>query len=73
MAQLIEVKDLDLLIDKALAQGGDPAETAAAKAALKTAAQRMGDRDACAAKLAEHLERSFRRRTSPICSNCWAR
>ena len=58
MAQLVEVKDLDLLIDKALEQGGDAAEIAAAKAALTTAAQRMGDRDACAAKLAEHLRRA---------------
>ncbi len=56
MAQLIEVKDLDLLIDKALAESGEPAEIAAAKAALATAAQRMGDRDACAEKLAAHLD-----------------
>ncbi len=58
MAQLVEVKDLDLLVDKALAETGDATEIAAAKAALTTAAQRMGDRDACAAKLAEHLSRS---------------
>jgi HEAT repeat protein len=55
LAQLVDVENLDLLIDKALAQDGKPAETAAALAALKTAAQRMGDRDRCAAKLAEHL------------------
>jgi len=55
LAQLVDVENLDILIDKALTQDGKPAETAAAQAALKTAAQRMGDRDRCAAKLAEHL------------------
>ncbi len=54
-AQLADVKDLDLLIEKALA-AGNPAETAAARTALKTAALRMGDRDGCAAKLAGHLK-----------------
>jgi HEAT repeat protein len=59
MAQLIEVKDLDLLIDRALWQQGNmaaPVRIDAAKAALETAAKRMGDRDACAAKLAEHVK-----------------
>lgn len=56
LAQLVDIENLDLLIDKALAQDGKPAETAAARAALKTAAQRMGDRDRCAAKLTGHLK-----------------
>ena len=59
MGQLIEVKDLDLLIDMALWQQGNMApsvKNAAARTALETAAKRIGDRDACAAKLAEHLQ-----------------
>jgi HEAT repeat protein len=56
MAQLIEVKDLDVLIWAAGGPRADAAEIAAAEAALTTAAQRMGDRDACAAKLAQYLE-----------------
>ena len=59
MGQLIEVKDLDLLIDMALWQQGNmspPVKNDAARTALETAAKRMGDRDACAAKLAEHLK-----------------
>jgi HEAT repeat protein len=56
LAQLIDVGNLDLLIEKALAQGADAAEIKAAKAALQAATQRMGDRDACAAKLAEHVQ-----------------
>ncbi len=55
MAQLIDVRDLNLLIDKALARDGKPAEIAMAKSALETAANRMGDRDGCAAKLAKRL------------------
>jgi HEAT repeat protein len=56
MAQLADIDSLDLLIDKALSRDGKPAEIAAARAALKTAAQRMDDRDRCAAKLAKHLK-----------------
>jgi HEAT repeat protein len=56
MGQLVDLDNLELLIDKALSKEGKPAETAAARAALKTAAQRMGDRDRCAAKLAERLK-----------------
>jgi HEAT repeat protein len=55
MAQLINLEELHLLIDRALAQDGSPAEIAAAKAALLTASQRTGNRDLCAAKLAERL------------------
>jgi len=55
MGQLVALKDLDLLIGRAL---GDAAskQTQAAAAALRTAALRMGDRDACAAKLAERMK-----------------
>jgi hypothetical protein len=56
MAQLADIDSLDLLIDKALSRDGKPAEIAAARAALKTAAQRMGDRDRCAAKLTKRLQ-----------------
>jgi len=59
MGQLIDVKDLDLLIDMALWQQGNmspPVRVLAARTALETAAKRIGDRDACAAKLAEHLK-----------------
>ncbi len=53
-AQLVELKDLDLLIDRALASG-PAAETEAARAALRTAALRMSDREGAATKLAAHL------------------
>jgi HEAT repeat protein len=54
LGQLVELKDLDLLVAKALA-AGTKEDTAAAQAALKMAALRMSDRDGCAAKLAERL------------------
>jgi HEAT repeat protein len=47
-------QDLDVLIGKALA-AGNPAETSAAQTALRMAALRMSERDACAAKLAGSL------------------
>jgi len=50
MGQLIAVADLELLTRGALA-GGNAPETAAAQAALQTAALRMADREATAAKL----------------------
>jgi hypothetical protein len=56
MAQLVDVASLDLLIDKALAADGNPAEIAAARTALQTATQRTGDRDGCAAKVAARLD-----------------
>ena len=55
MAQLAGLDDLPLLIDKAMAGAGSLAEIAAAKAALRAACQRTGNRQACAAKLAERL------------------
>ena len=55
LGQLIELKDLQLLVGRALA-GSNPAETAAAQTALKRAALRMADREACAAALAENLK-----------------
>ena len=55
LGQLIELKDLDLLTSRALA-GANEQEIAAAQAALRTAALRMGDRDGCAAKLAANLK-----------------
>jgi len=54
MGQLAELKDLDLLTSRALAASKTP-ETAAAEAALTTAALRMADREGAAAKLAECL------------------
>ncbi|MGQ9576663.1 MAG: HEAT repeat domain-containing protein [Thermoguttaceae bacterium] len=55
LGQLVELKDLDLVLNLAL---GDPAskQTQAARAALRTAALRMADREACAARLAESLK-----------------
>lgn len=55
LAQLIDLKDLDLLAVPAMK---DPSakETAAARDALKTAALRMADREAAAAKLAGYLK-----------------
>jgi HEAT repeat protein len=50
---LAGLQDLDVLVGKALA--GSPAETSAGQTALKMAALRMSDRDACAAKLAGSL------------------
>ncbi|MCY2990369.1 MAG: HEAT repeat domain-containing protein [Planctomycetota bacterium] len=55
LGQLIELKDFDLLTSRALA-GANEKEIAAAQAALRTAAMRMGDRDGCAAKLAASLK-----------------
>jgi HEAT repeat protein len=55
LGRLAEPGDVDPLADKALA-GGSPAERAAAQAALRMAALRMSDRDACAAKLAARLD-----------------
>jgi HEAT repeat protein len=52
--RLVELQDLGVLVGKALA-AGKPAETSAAQTALKMAALRMSDREACAAKLAESL------------------
>lgn len=54
LGQLIGVQDLELLTSRALAGGNSP-ETAAAQAALRTAALRMADREATAAKLAQCL------------------
>lgn len=54
-AQLVELKDLEILIDRALGSASE-GEVAAAKTALKMAAQRMSDRDGCAAKLAVRLK-----------------
>ena len=56
MAKLIDLRDLNVLIDRALASGISREETAAAKAALDVAVLRMGDRDACAAKLAGYID-----------------
>ena len=56
MAKLIDVDDLDVLVVHALAADKSKEETAAARAALDVAVLRMGDRDATAAKLAEHIE-----------------
>jgi len=55
MGQLVELRDLDLLISRALAAGAG-AETTAAQRALRSAALRMSDRDGCSAKLAECLK-----------------
>jgi len=55
LGRLAELKDIDLLIGKALG-AATPAETSAAQIALKMAALRMSDRDGCAAKLAEKLK-----------------
>ena len=54
LGQLVETKDLDLLIVRTVAIG-DLEETTAAQAALKTAALRMSDRDATVAMLAARL------------------
>jgi HEAT repeat protein len=54
LGQLISVTDLELLTSRALSGDNTPV-TAAAQAALQTAALRMADRDATAAKLAECL------------------
>ncbi len=56
MAKLIDVADLDVLVGRALAADKSKEETAAARSALDVAVLRMGDRDATAAKLAEHIE-----------------
>jgi HEAT repeat protein len=55
MGQLIELKDLQFLIGRALA-GATAEEATAAQNALKIAALRMADREGCAAKLAEALK-----------------
>jgi HEAT repeat protein len=54
MGQLAELKDLELLISRALR--GEGAEGTTAQRALRTAALRMSDRDGTAAKLAECLK-----------------
>jgi HEAT repeat protein len=51
LGQLVSLNELDLLTRRAL-QGSSPAESQAAQAALKAAAMRMTDREACSAKLA---------------------
>jgi len=56
MGQLAELKDLELLLGRALKAEG--AEGTTAQRALRTAALRMGDRDATAAKLAEALQQA---------------
>ena len=55
IGQLIALKDLGLLTTRALA-GANPAETAAAQRALQMAALRMGDREGCAARIADCLK-----------------
>lgn len=55
IGDLIDLNNLDLLIAPALADS-KPAEMATARAALKTAAARVADRDACAVKFAERLK-----------------
>jgi HEAT repeat protein len=55
LGQLIELKDLELLTSRALS-GTAAAETTTAQRALRTAALRMGDREGCAARLAECLK-----------------
>jgi HEAT repeat protein len=55
MGQLVELKDFGLLTGRALP---NEAEVLAAKAAMKTAALRMSDRDACAAMLAACMANS---------------
>jgi HEAT repeat protein len=55
IGQLVELKDIELLTARALGSSGQ-AEAAAARSALKMAAQRMSDRDGCAAKLAACLK-----------------
>jgi HEAT repeat protein len=55
IGQLIELKDLELLAARAV-DSTDKEELAVAQDALKAAAQRMADREACAAKLAECLK-----------------
>lgn len=56
MGQLADLKDLELLLNRALTREG--AEGTTAQRALRTAALRMGDRDATAAKLAEALKQA---------------
>jgi len=55
LGQLVDLDGFELLTSRALA-GGEAVETVAAQDALKTAALRMADRDACAARLAECLK-----------------
>lgn len=54
LAWVAELNDIDVLAAKAMTEGDAP-ETAAARVALRMAALRMSDRDACAAKLAGRL------------------
>ena len=54
LAWLAELNDIDLLAGAAMAEGDSPEKTAA-RVALRMAALRMSDRDACAAKLAGSL------------------
>jgi len=55
LGQLVELKDFEVLTSRALADDTS-AETAVAKAALKTAALRMADREGSAARLAACLK-----------------
>lgn len=55
LGSVIELKDLGMLVAKTAAPRNE-AEGAAAAAALKEAAVRMADRDACAARIAEAVE-----------------
>jgi HEAT repeat protein len=54
-AQLVELKDIEILTAPALGSAGE-AEVTAAKTALSMAAQRMSDRDGCSATLAACLK-----------------
>jgi HEAT repeat protein len=55
LAQLATLDDIDLLAERAFASGGEE-EIAAARSALRTAALRTTDREACAEKLAARLQ-----------------
>jgi HEAT repeat protein len=55
LGQLVGLSDLDLLTRRAFGEGSR-AEHAAARDALRTAALRISDREACAAKLAASLK-----------------
>ncbi len=56
MGQLAELNDMEMLLERALKREG--AEGTTAQRALRTAALRMGDRDATATKLAEALKQA---------------
>lgn len=55
LGQLVSLDELDLLLDLALADPGQ-GEVEAARDALRTAALRVDDRDACATRLAARLD-----------------